>query len=41
VVLDRDPVECPPQQLRELRVLATVLSGDIIHVSDQLAWEIT
>jgi predicted amidohydrolase YtcJ len=36
VVLDRDPVTCPPQQLPELRVLATVLAGDIIHVSDDL-----
>jgi predicted amidohydrolase YtcJ len=40
VVVDFDPIECPPQQLSELRVLATVLSGDIIHVSDELAWEI-
>jgi predicted amidohydrolase YtcJ len=40
VVVDRDPLECPPQQLRDLRVLGTVLGGDIIHVSDELAWEI-
>jgi predicted amidohydrolase YtcJ len=40
VVLDRDPLGCPPQQLGELRVLATVLSGDIIHVSDEMAREL-
>jgi predicted amidohydrolase YtcJ len=40
VVVDFDPHQCAPQQLPELRVLATVLSGDIIHVSDELGWEI-
>jgi predicted amidohydrolase YtcJ len=37
VVLDRDPVTCPADELPAVRVLATVLSGDIIHVSDDLA----
>ena len=27
VVLDRDPYECPPEQLGELRVVATMVGG--------------
>ena len=33
VVLDRDPFECPPEELPGLRVLATVLAGRVTHVS--------
>jgi predicted amidohydrolase YtcJ len=32
VVLDRDPLDCPPEELSELRVLATMLGGRWTHV---------
>ncbi len=31
VVLDRDPVECPPDELGEVRVVATMLAGTWVH----------
>ena len=31
VVLDRDPVECPPEELPEVRVVATMLAGTWTH----------
>jgi len=31
VVLDRDPVECPPEELPEVRVVATMLAGAWTH----------
>jgi len=31
VVLDRDPVSCPPQELPEVRVVATMLAGTWVH----------
>jgi predicted amidohydrolase YtcJ len=34
VVLDRDPVACPPEELPELRVLATMVGGRLTYVSD-------
>jgi predicted amidohydrolase YtcJ len=34
VVLDRDPLLCPIEQLPDLSVLATVVGGRIAHVSD-------
>jgi predicted amidohydrolase YtcJ len=34
VVLDRDPLACPPDQLPELRVLATMVGGRLIYVSE-------
>jgi predicted amidohydrolase YtcJ len=34
VVLDRDPVTCPPAELSELRVLATMLAGRFTYVAD-------
>ena len=34
VVLDRDPVKCPPAELSELRVLATMLAGRFTYVAD-------
>jgi predicted amidohydrolase YtcJ len=34
VVLDRDPMACPPEELPELRVLATMVGGRLTYVSD-------
>ena len=34
VVLDRDPVTCPPAELSDLRVLATMLAGRFTFVAD-------
>jgi predicted amidohydrolase YtcJ len=34
VVLDRDPVACRPEELPDVRVLATMLGGRFTHVSD-------
>ncbi|HXV58425.1 MAG TPA: amidohydrolase [Gaiellaceae bacterium] len=31
VVLDRDPVECPPEELAEIRVVATMVGGRWVH----------
>jgi predicted amidohydrolase YtcJ len=31
VVLDRDPVECPPEELDEIAVVATMLGGRWVH----------
>ena len=31
VVLDRDPVACPPEELAEIRVVATMLGGRWVH----------
>jgi predicted amidohydrolase YtcJ len=31
VVLDRDPVDCPPEELAEVRVVATMLAGGWTH----------
>jgi predicted amidohydrolase YtcJ len=36
VVLDRDPLLCPPEQLPDLSVLATLVGGRIAHVSGPL-----
>jgi hypothetical protein len=36
VVLDRDPLACPPAQLPEIGVLATLMGGRISHVSGPL-----
>ena len=30
-LIDRDPYECPPDALASLKVLATVLDGDVVH----------
>jgi predicted amidohydrolase YtcJ len=35
VVLDRDPFECPPEELPEVRVLATLIGGRFTHVSGE------
>ena len=32
VILDRDPVDCPAEELREVRVLATMVGGRWTHV---------
>jgi predicted amidohydrolase YtcJ len=34
VILDRDPVACPPEELPEVRVLATMVGGCFTYVSD-------
>ena len=31
VVLDRDPVACPPDELPELEVVATMVGGRWVH----------
>jgi len=31
VVLDRDPLECPPEELGEIEVVATMLGGRWVH----------
>jgi predicted amidohydrolase YtcJ len=36
VILDRDPVTCPPEQLRDLRVLATFVQGRVTIGSNDL-----
>jgi predicted amidohydrolase YtcJ len=33
-VLDRDPMTCPPEELRDIRVLATMVGGSFTYVSD-------
>jgi hypothetical protein len=33
VLLDRDPYDCAPEELRSIRVLATVLDGDLVYRS--------
>jgi predicted amidohydrolase YtcJ len=34
VILDRDPVACPPEELPEVHVLATMVGGSFTYVSD-------
>jgi predicted amidohydrolase YtcJ len=34
VVLDRDPAACEPEELPEVKVLATMVGGRFTHVSD-------
>jgi predicted amidohydrolase YtcJ len=34
VVLDRDPMTCPPEELLEARVIATMVGGRLTYVSD-------
>ena len=34
VILDRDPAACPPEELNEVRVLATMVGGSFTYVSD-------
>jgi predicted amidohydrolase YtcJ len=34
VVLDRDPLTCPAPELRDIRVLATMVAGSFTYVSD-------
>jgi predicted amidohydrolase YtcJ len=35
VVLDRDPLTCPPEELPTVRVLATMVGGDWTYVSEE------
>jgi predicted amidohydrolase YtcJ len=37
VVLDRDPLDCPPEELGEIEVVATMLGGRWVH--DPPPWE--
>jgi hypothetical protein len=37
VVLDRDPFDCPPEELPEIRVVATMLGGRWTHTG--VDWE--
>ncbi len=37
VVLDRDPFRVPPDELRDLRVLLTLVGGRIVHEADGVA----
>ncbi len=37
VVLDRDPLACPPEELPELRVVATMVGGRWVH--DPPPWD--
>jgi predicted amidohydrolase YtcJ len=37
VVLDRDPLACPPEQLHELRVLATMVGGRFTHAGSEVS----
>jgi predicted amidohydrolase YtcJ len=34
VVLDRDPADCPPEELPDVTVLATMVGGRLTYVSD-------
>jgi predicted amidohydrolase YtcJ len=34
-VLDRDPFACPPEELRDIRVIATMVGGSFTYVSDR------
>jgi predicted amidohydrolase YtcJ len=38
VVLDRDPLACPPEELRTLRVLATMVGGRWTHLAPEAPW---
>jgi hypothetical protein len=37
VVLDRDPVTCPPEELAEVGVVATMVGGRWVH--DPPPWD--
>jgi predicted amidohydrolase YtcJ len=37
VVLNRDPLGCPPDELRDLRVEATMVGGRWTYMSDEAA----
>jgi hypothetical protein len=38
VVLDRDPLAVPAAELKDVKVLATVLGGEVVHQDATLAW---
>ncbi|MGI9182717.1 MAG: amidohydrolase [Longimicrobiaceae bacterium] len=33
---DRDPLACPPEELREMRCLLTIVGGEIVHRADEV-----
>jgi len=35
VVIDRDPIACPVEELHETKVLQTVFAGDVVYDADQ------
>ena len=41
VVLDRDPVACPPEELAEVEVVATMLGGRWVHGSGSLSGQVS
>jgi len=38
VILDRDPAGCPPEELNQVKVLATMVGGSFTFVSDPPFW---
>jgi predicted amidohydrolase YtcJ len=38
VVVDRDPLAIPVEQLKDVRVLATLVGGAVVHVDPALGW---
>jgi hypothetical protein len=38
VVLDRDPLAIPAGELKDVRVLATLVGGELVHQDPQLGW---
>jgi predicted amidohydrolase YtcJ len=41
VILDRDPLDCPAEELREVRVLGTMVGGRWTHVAPEAPIEDT
>ena len=35
VVLDRDPFQVPPEELKDIQVLMTMVGGEIVYERDQ------
>jgi len=38
IVLDRDPMTVPAAELKDVRVLATLVGGEIVHLDPALGW---
>ena len=36
IVLDRDPIESPPDEVHETEVLLTAVGGEVVHRSGEL-----
>jgi predicted amidohydrolase YtcJ len=39
IVLDRDPLTVSPAELKEVRVLASLVGGEVVHEDPSLGWE--